>query len=242
MPMPAGTGHRRDFMLRSAGRAGRVRRELARVAGLRGRHPRGGLCGARAARARQRLPRRRRRLARCSPRGRPPALRPRLALPDSGLVFTEDPRLRWHPEAAALRTRTSRASSPSSPPSAAPDQSHFTSRHYWEVGATNPGLRTGWIGRYLDRAGRPDNPLKGSASTVSSHRHSRPGRRRSRRCAARTATASGLRCLGRGGARDARDARAARTGAAPGKALASTPARPLRQTGSASSRRSTAGS
>ena len=42
-----------------------------------------------------------------------------------------------------------------------PDQSHFTSRHYWEVGATNEQLRTGWLGRYLDRAGSPDNPLQG---------------------------------------------------------------------------------
>ena len=42
-----------------------------------------------------------------------------------------------------------------------PDQSHFTSRHYWEVGATNPGLRTGWLGRVLDATGAPDNPLQG---------------------------------------------------------------------------------
>jgi uncharacterized protein (DUF1501 family) len=41
------------------------------------------------------------------------------------------------------------------------DQSHFTSRHYWEVGATNPGLRTGWLGRYLDRVGSAGNPLQG---------------------------------------------------------------------------------
>ena len=31
-------------------------------------------------------------------------LRPKLALPDSGLAFTEDPRLRWHPSATSLRT------------------------------------------------------------------------------------------------------------------------------------------
>ena len=42
-----------------------------------------------------------------------------------------------------------------------PDQSHFTSRHFWEVGATSEQLRTGWLGRYLDRAGSPDNPLQG---------------------------------------------------------------------------------
>ena len=42
-----------------------------------------------------------------------------------------------------------------------PDQSHFTSRHFWEVGATSDQLRTGWLGRYLDRVGSPDNPLQG---------------------------------------------------------------------------------
>ena len=41
------------------------------------------------------------------------------------------------------------------------DQSHFTSRHYWEVGATSVNLRTGWLGRYLDRVGTMDNPLQG---------------------------------------------------------------------------------
>ena len=90
-------------------------------------------------------------------------LRPRLALPDSGLVFTEDTRLRWHPEAAALRTLHLEGKLTVLPTVGYTDadQSHFTSRHYWEVGATNPGLRTGWLGRYLDKAGRPDNPLQG---------------------------------------------------------------------------------
>jgi uncharacterized protein (DUF1501 family) len=42
-----------------------------------------------------------------------------------------------------------------------PDQSHFTSRHFWEVGATDADLRTGWMGRYLDAVGSADNPLQG---------------------------------------------------------------------------------
>jgi uncharacterized protein (DUF1501 family) len=42
-----------------------------------------------------------------------------------------------------------------------PDQSHFTSRHFWEVGATDARLASGWMGRYLDRRGRKDNPLQG---------------------------------------------------------------------------------
>jgi len=41
------------------------------------------------------------------------------------------------------------------------DQSHFTSRHYWEVGATDTRLLTGWLGRYLDIVGTADNPLQG---------------------------------------------------------------------------------
>ena len=44
-----------------------------------------------------------------------------------------------------------------------PDQSHFVSRHFYEVGALDPALGTGWLGRYLDRVGSPDNPLQGLA-------------------------------------------------------------------------------
>ena len=42
-----------------------------------------------------------------------------------------------------------------------PDQSHFTSRHYWEVGALQPNAVTGWMGRLIDTIGTPDNPLQG---------------------------------------------------------------------------------
>ena len=48
-------------------------------------------------------------------------------------------------------------------PSEDPDQSHFTSRHYYEVGALRANLRTGWLGRYLDAVGTADNPLQGLA-------------------------------------------------------------------------------
>jgi uncharacterized protein (DUF1501 family) len=90
-------------------------------------------------------------------------LRPKLALRDSGLVFPEDTRLRWHPSAAAFHTLHSEGKLSVLPAVGYTDadQSHFTSRHYWEVGATNPQLRTGWLGRYLDRVGSPDNPLQG---------------------------------------------------------------------------------
>ena len=42
-----------------------------------------------------------------------------------------------------------------------PNQSHFTSRHYWEVGSLDPGGRTGGWGGYLDLIGIADNPLQG---------------------------------------------------------------------------------
>ena len=66
-----------------------------------------------------------------------------------------------------------------------PDQSHFTSRHYWEVGATDTRLRTGWLGRYLDRRRHAGQPAAGrSRSTTRSRRRSRPRRCRSRRSTA----------------------------------------------------------
>ena len=91
-------------------------------------------------------------------------LRPQLALPESaGQAFAEDSRLRWHPAAAPLAALHAEGKLTTMPAVgyADPDQSHFTSRHYWEVGATSSQLRTGWIGRYLDRVGAPDNPLQG---------------------------------------------------------------------------------
>jgi uncharacterized protein (DUF1501 family) len=90
-------------------------------------------------------------------------LRPKLALPDSALRVGGDDRLRWHPAAASFKTLHDEGKLTLVPAVgyADADQSHFTSRHYWEVGATNPGLRTGWLGRYLDRVGSAGNPLQG---------------------------------------------------------------------------------
>ena len=42
-----------------------------------------------------------------------------------------------------------------------PDLSHFHSRHFWETGLVTSESATGWLGRWLDRAGSPDNPLQG---------------------------------------------------------------------------------
>jgi uncharacterized protein (DUF1501 family) len=168
MPMPAGTGlDRRDFMLRSAGLALAV--YGAGSLALPGFED-GILQAAEAAPAQPVvvsvfLDGGIDSLSLLAPVGDPDyrRLRPRLALPDSALVFTEDARLRWHPEAAAFRTLHLEGKLTVLPTVGYTDadQSHFTSRHYWEVGATNPGLRTGWLGRYLDRAGRADNPLQG---------------------------------------------------------------------------------
>jgi uncharacterized protein (DUF1501 family) len=92
------------------------------------------------------------------------SLRPTLAVPSgAGTAFTEDARLRWHPTAASL-ARLHDAGKVTVLPGigyADPDLSHFTSRHYWEVGALDSQSTTGWLGRYLDVAGNPANPLQG---------------------------------------------------------------------------------
>jgi uncharacterized protein (DUF1501 family) len=90
--------------------------------------------------------------------------RPTLGLdPSTATAFAEDARLFWHPSASSLATLHGEGKVTVMPAIGYdhPDKSHFTSRHYWEVGATDPHLRTGWLGRYLDTIGRPDNPLQG---------------------------------------------------------------------------------
>jgi uncharacterized protein (DUF1501 family) len=42
-----------------------------------------------------------------------------------------------------------------------PDLSHFHSRHFWETGLITDQTASGWLGRWLDRAGGRDNPLQG---------------------------------------------------------------------------------
>ncbi len=91
-------------------------------------------------------------------------LRPTLALaPTAGVPFTEDGRLRWHPSAAPI-AKLHDAGKVTVFPGIGysdPDMSHFTSRHYWEVGATETRLNTGWLGRYLDVKGSSTNPFQG---------------------------------------------------------------------------------
>jgi uncharacterized protein (DUF1501 family) len=90
--------------------------------------------------------------------------RPRLALREEGLKrFGGDDRLAWHPAVNGLATLYDEGKLAVMPAVGYedPDQSHFTSRHFWEVGALNPNERTGWLGRWLDRVGSSENPLQG---------------------------------------------------------------------------------
>ena len=135
----------------------------------------------------RRLPRSRRRRSACSSRSSSPAGstrsrcssrpatrpttrsgRPWRSRRASGRPFTEDSRLRWHPAASGIATLHGEGKVSVLPAIgyANSDKSHFTSRHYWEVGATDANLRTGWMGRYLDAIGTPDNPLQGLSLDV----------------------------------------------------------------------------
>jgi uncharacterized protein (DUF1501 family) len=91
-------------------------------------------------------------------------LRPTLAVqPGDGPRFSEDARLTWHPTCAPLATLHAEGKVCVLPAVGYddPDQSHFASRHFWEVGSLDPRASTGWMGRYLDVVGTPDNPLQG---------------------------------------------------------------------------------
>ncbi len=170
MPLPAGTGlDRRSFLLRSAGlglsvfAAGRLGGLDALEAGVAHAQAAGGpapvivsvfLDGGLDG------------LSVLAPVGDPHyrARRPRLALPDgAGGRFAEDDRLMWHPAAGSLATLHAEGKLSVLPAISYTDadQSHFTSRHYWEVGTTSASERTGWLGRYLDRVGTMDNPVQG---------------------------------------------------------------------------------
>jgi uncharacterized protein (DUF1501 family) len=93
-----------------------------------------------------------------------PQLRPTLAqAPGAGPAFSEDTRLQWHPAAAGLATLHGEGKVSTFPAIGYehPDQSHFTSRHYYEIGELDVGFHTGWLGRYIDAVGDDENPLQG---------------------------------------------------------------------------------
>ena len=171
-----------------------------------------------------------------------PELRPKLALADSeGTPFAEDGRLHWHPSADGFSTLHGEGKVTVMPAIGYehPDQSHFNSRHFWEVGALDRRLVTGWLGRFLDRVGHAGQPAPGPlarrrALARAGHR-ARAGLGRQR---ARRLRLLGARRVGRRRELDARgDARrsAARTPAAGTPACG-------RPGGSRSSRRSCASS
>jgi uncharacterized protein (DUF1501 family) len=168
MPLPAGTGlDRRAFLARSAGVALAV--YGSSKLGLRALDE--GIAEAAAAPSRPVLlsvflPGGADSLAVLYPAGDSQyrKLRPKLALSDSaGPKFSQDDRLHWHPSLTPFATLHAEGKVAVAPAIGYthPDQSHFTSRHFWEVGATDANLRTGWMGRYLDIEGSADNPLQG---------------------------------------------------------------------------------
>ena len=89
-------------------------------------------------------------------------LRPTIAL-QSGLGFSEDSSLFWNSAAASLRTLHGEDKVTVFPAIGytSPNQSHFTSRHYYEIGEVQVGANTGWLGRYIEQVGTDDNPLQG---------------------------------------------------------------------------------
>jgi|HubBroStandDraft_4_1064222.scaffolds.fasta_scaffold02952_3 uncharacterized protein (DUF1501 family) len=176
MPLPAGTGlDRRTFLLRSAGAA----LSVYGASMLSPRHFEEGIAEAAAASPKQPV------LVSIFMEGGWDALsvlapvgedkmyeelRPKLALEakaalenGSGKIFTEDEKLMWHPAAKGLAELHGEGKVTVFPAVGydPPDESHFTSRHYWEVGELETNTRSGWMGRYLDIAGDPGNPLQG---------------------------------------------------------------------------------
>jgi uncharacterized protein (DUF1501 family) len=169
MPMPAGTGlDRRTFLLASAGAA----LSVYGASMLSPRHFEEGIAEASAASGEQPV------LVSIFMEGGWDALsvlapvkeakykelRPILGLEEgSGVTFTEDETLMWHPSATGLAELHEKGKVTAFPAIGyePQDESHFTSRHYWEVGQLDTNARTGWMGRYLDLFGEPNNPLQG---------------------------------------------------------------------------------
>ena len=169
MPLPAGTGmSRRSLMLRGAGLALAVYGADRIVPqALRGGHRRGrrrpGPAGpdldlhvGRRRRPQHPRPDRGSRLPAAAPdaRARPPT---------APLALSGSSSLRWHPAAAGLKALHDAGKVAVAPAIGYdhPNQSHFTSRHFWEVGQLSTTAATGWLGRYLDRYGAPNNPIQG---------------------------------------------------------------------------------
>ena len=89
-------------------------------------------------------------------------LRPSLAI-SGGTAFTEDDRLFWHPALDPIAQLHDEGKVTVLPAVGYdhPDQSHFTSRHFWEVGATDSRLLTGSLEPALATAKVPVAAIDG---------------------------------------------------------------------------------
>jgi len=76
---------------------------------------------------------------------------------------SDDSKLQWHPSLAGVKALHDAGKAVVFPSIGYQhdNQSHFTSRHFWQVGAVDMTLNSGWLGRYLDRYGNADNPVQG---------------------------------------------------------------------------------
>ena len=131
--------------------------------------------------------------------------RPGLRLPGGdGAAFQPDSQWRWHPDAAPLDDIQRGLPSGGNPtvgmavfPTIGyedPDQSHFTSRHYWEVGKTDANLRTGWMGRLSTASAPTTTRSRDSPWTAGSRRAWRPRQSPWRRSRGPTTTSSRPGC------------------------------------------------
>jgi uncharacterized protein (DUF1501 family) len=168
MPTPAGTGlSRRSFLLRSAGFAASV--YGANRLGLEAFEEgiaRGATWGDGRVLVSIFMPGGLDSMSFLAPVGHAnyATFRPTLGLDGASTnPFSEDTSMHWHPNTGGLQTLHAEGKVSVFPAIGytGPDQSHFTSRHYWEVGELNTGAAYGWMGRYLDQAGDADNPLQG---------------------------------------------------------------------------------
>ena len=151
-----------------------------------------------------------------------------------GTPFAEDARLMWHPALAPIAQLHAEGKVSVLPAVGYdhPDQSHFTSRHFWEVGATEPSLLTGLDGSLprRDRDARQPvaGPLDDRVAAADARDREGAGRRDRR---ARPVRLLGAGCVGRSRVADARCDRHARPRSA--RAIppcARSPASPRRST------------
>ena len=98
-------------------------------------------------------------------------LKPANCLPLAGPAATPD--WRWNPAATGFQQLYDAGKLAVIPAVdyMPPDLSHFHSRAFWQAGELDPDPDTGWLGRWIDQNGDPDNPLQAiSAGLVAGRR------------------------------------------------------------------------